>query len=432
MRIAQVYPHSDIPLPQVRLYDALAIVNYELGRRLAREHEVITYPKRMPGEAALETFEGVTYRRIPQRLDRALGAFALLDVLRPRARRGRFRLGSLYYAHYVREVARDIAARDCDLVHLHTVNNFILPLRRRCPRARIVLHVHDHSLADFDAEVLGPRLKEAALVLACSRYVADGIRRRFPALAPRCHTLYNGVDQRFLALESDPAGSHKVLFVGRLCPEKGVHVLLSAMRWVLERGPAASLSVVGPLDLSPREFVDPLGQDPLFDGLKHYYEHPETYDERIRREAAALGGRAVLEGPATNEEVGSHYARAGLFVFPSLWHEPFGIPVIEAMAAGLPVIATRGGALPEIVVDGESGLLVERGDAEGLATAIARLLGDPALRARMGAAGRARVRELFTWDRAAGRLTELYGLALRGPSSAGEGAPARRIVPASL
>jgi glycosyltransferase involved in cell wall biosynthesis len=434
MRIAQVYPHSDIPLPQVRLYDALAIVNYELGRRLAREHEVITYPKRMPGEAALETFEGVTYRRIPQRLDQALGAVALLDALRPRARRGRFRLSSLYYAHYVREAARDIAARDCDLVHLHTINSFILPLRRRCPRARIVLHVHDHSLADFDAEVLGPRLKEAALVLACSRYVTDGIRRRFPALAPRCHTLYNGVDQRFLALGSDPAASRTVLFVGRLCPEKGVHVLLSAMRSLIERQSAASVSLVGPFELSPQEFVDPLGQDPVFEGLKHYYDHPEAYYERIRREAACLGGHAVLEGPASNADVGSHYARAGLFVFPSLWHEPFGIPVIEAMAAGLPVIATRGGALPEIVVDGETGLLVERGDAAGLAAAIARLLSDPPLRARMGVAGRARVRELFTWDRSVARLQELYGLALRGPASSGSGAGAlaRRVVTASF
>lgn len=414
MRIAQVYPHSDIPLPHVSLYDALAIVNYELGRRLARHHEVVTYPKRMPGEAKLEVYEGVTYRRISQRLDRALSALKLLDALPPRRRGGRFRLSSLYFAHYVREVARDIRSRDCDLVHVHTVNNFIGPLRRRCPRARIVLHMHDHSLADFDPAVVGPRLEGAALVLACSRFVTDGIRKRYPAVAQRCHTLYNGVDQRFLALPSDPAASSTVLFVGRLCPEKGVHVLAAAMRGVLRRQPSASLALVGPLDLSPREFVDPLGKDPTFDGLDRYYTRPETYYELVRGEVERLGGRAFLHGPTANDEVGSHYARAGIFVFPSLWHEPFGIPVIEAMAAGLPVIATRAGALPEIVVEGETGFLVERGDEQGLAAAIEKLLADPALRARMGAAGRARVRERFTWERSVARLEELYGAVLRG------------------
>src|SRR6185312_12150781 len=116
---------------------------------------------------------------------------------------------------------------------------------------------------------------------------------------------------------------------------------------------------------------------------------------------------------------------AGIFVFPSLWHEPFGIPVIEAMASGLPVVATRAGALPEIVVDGETGILVERGDHEGLAAAISRLLADARLRERMGNAGRERVRQLFTWERAVSRLEELYDGVVHG--SAPRPAGARQV-----
>ena len=119
-----------------------------------------------------------------------------------------------------------------------------------------------------------------------------------------------------------------------------------------------------------------------------------------------------------NSEICAHYARAGIFVFPSLWHEPFGIPVIEAMAAGLPVVATRAGALPEVVVDGETGILVERGDSAGLADAIGTLLADPQLRQRMGAAGRRRVQQLFTWDRSVARLERLYGMVPQGEASA--------------
>ena len=419
IRIAQVYPHADIPLPHTQLYDAVTIVNYEIGRRLARRHEVVTYPKWVPGEREVESYEGVTYRRIPEGIDRALNGLKILDTARLFNRGRPFRLSPVYYAHYAREVARDICERHCGLVHLHTVSNFIGPIRRANPHARIVLHMHDHSLADFDPAVIGPRLEEAALILGCSRFVADGIRRLHPAVSARCHELYNGVDERFLEIAADPAASRTVLFVGRLCPEKGVHLLLSAMSAVLRSHPRASLSLVGPLDLSPKEFVDPHGRDPVFNGLTRYYSNPTAYYDLITRGVSGLGGRGFLHGRIANSEICSHYARAGIFVFPSLWHEPFGIPVIEAMAAGLPVVATRGGAFPEVVVDGETGILVERGDSEGLAAAIAKLLADPHLRQRMGAAGRKRVRQLFTWDRSVARLEELYEGVLAGTALEG-------------
>lgn len=417
IRIAQVYPHADIPVPHTQLYDAVTIVNYEIGRRLARRHEVVTYPKWVPGQRETESHEGVTYRRIPEGIDRALNGLKIFDAARLFNRGRPFRLSSVYYAHYAREVARDIRERGCDLVHLHTVSNFIGPIRRANPRARIVLHMHDHSLSDFDPAVIAPRLSEAALVLACSRFVAEEIRRLYPAAAARCHELYNGVDQRFLQVAADPAASRTVLFVGRLCPEKGVHVLLSAMGGLSRAHPQATLSLVGPLDLSPKDYVDPHGRDPIFNGLTRYYANPAAYYELISRHAGELGGRAFLHGRVANSEICSHYARAGIFVFPSLWHEPFGIPVIEAMAAGLPVVATRGGALPEVVVDGETGILVERGDSEGLASAIGKLLSDPHLRQRMGAAGRKRVQQLFTWDRSVARLEELYEGILPGAVS---------------
>lgn len=418
LRIAQVYPHADIPVPHTRLYDALAIVNYEIGRRLARRHEVVTYPKWVPGESEIETHEGVTYRRIPEGIDRVLNGLKVLDATRLRNRRRPFRLSPFYYAHYAREVARDICERNCDLAHLHTVSNFIGPIRRANPKARIVLHMHDHSLSDFDPAVIAPRLEEVALILACSRFVADEIRRLYPAAAARCHELYNGVDDRFLNISPDPAASHNVLFVGRLCPEKGVHVLLSAMGEVLRTHPHASLSLVGPLDVAPKDFVDPHRRDPLFDGLLQYYNRPQTYYDLVCRGVSELGGHAFLHGRIANDEITSQYARAGIFVFPSIWHEPFGIPVIEAMAAGLPVVATRAGAIPEVVVDGETGILVERGDSDGLAAAICKLQADPHLRERMGAAGRERARRLFTWERSVARLQELYDGILPGAAAA--------------
>jgi MMP alpha-(1->4)-mannosyltransferase len=110
-----------------------------------------------------------------------------------------------------------------------------------------------------------------------------------------------------------------------------------------------------------------------------------------------LGGAVTFENGVTTERIVELYAEAGLAAVPSLY-EGFSLPAVEAMACGVPIVATTGGALPEVIGrDGETGLLVPPGDASALATAILRALDDTDLRARLGAAGRARVLERFTW-----------------------------------
>ncbi|WP_411069624.1 glycosyltransferase family 4 protein [Streptomyces sp. cmx-4-25] len=104
---------------------------------------------------------------------------------------------------------------------------------------------------------------------------------------------------------------------------------------------------------------------------------------------------------------------------PSLY-EGFSLPAAEAMATGTPLVATTGGAIPEVAgPDGETCLAVPPGDAGALATALGRVLGDPELRARLGAAGRERVLDRFTWARAAQGTAELYreAIARRGAAA---------------
>jgi glycosyltransferase involved in cell wall biosynthesis len=91
----------------------------------------------------------------------------------------------------------------------------------------------------------------------------------------------------------------------------------------------------------------------------------------------------------------------------SLW-EGLGLVFLEAMAAGLPVLATRVSAVPEVVVDGETGLLVPPSDAEALAEGFGRLAADPSACKRLGAAGRARVRERFGLDRMVEETLAIY------------------------
>ena len=88
--------------------------------------------------------------------------------------------------------------------------------------------------------------------------------------------------------------------------------------------------------------------------------------------------------------------------------EAFGIPLVEAMACQVPVIASRSGGMPEVIDDGNTGLIVEREDAAGLAEALARLLADDTLRAEMAVAAHIRAVQRFSWDSAAHQLQAYY------------------------
>ncbi|HEY1825195.1 MAG TPA: glycosyltransferase family 4 protein [Acidimicrobiales bacterium] len=121
---------------------------------------------------------------------------------------------------------------------------------------------------------------------------------------------------------------------------------------------------------------------------------------RVARTLERLGLNDIVStiSGVSDEELARLYGEAEVAIVPSLY-EGFSLPAIEAMSCGVPVVATTGGALPEVVgVSGETGLLVEPNNPEALVGAIGQLLDDAALRARLGAAGRARVIERFTWQ----------------------------------
>jgi len=131
---------------------------------------------------------------------------------------------------------------------------------------------------------------------------------------------------------------------------------------------------------------------------------------RVDRAIARLGlaGTVRCVSGISDGELARLYGEAQAAVVPSLY-EGFSLPAVEAMACGVPVVATTGGALPEVVgTDGETGLLVPPDDPGELARAIGRLLDDPDLRARLGAAGRGRILHRFTWEVTARGTAKCY------------------------
>jgi glycosyltransferase involved in cell wall biosynthesis len=133
--------------------------------------------------------------------------------------------------------------------------------------------------------------------------------------------------------------------------------------------------------------------------------------ERLRRDRSDFEIRVTMPEDTTgtewfhpvgwrnHDETRALYREADICVVPSIWEEPFGLVAVEAMATGRAVVASKVGGLAEIVVDGETGVLVPPNDPGGLAAAFARLLDDPALCRRMGEAGRRRVEANYSWDR---------------------------------
>ncbi len=137
---------------------------------------------------------------------------------------------------------------------------------------------------------------------------------------------------------------------------------------------------------------------------------------RVDRAIARLGLAQTVRcvSGVSDDDLARLYGEAQVAVVPSLY-EGFSLPAIEAMACGVPVVATTGGALPEVVgVDGETALLVPPDDPDALAAAIGRLLDDDVLRAALGAAGRRRVLDRFTWEVTAKGTAECYEAVLAG------------------
>jgi glycosyltransferase involved in cell wall biosynthesis len=193
-------------------------------------------------------------------------------------------------------------------------------------------------------------------VVACSNAVRD---RLVEAGIGPVQVLWNGVPER--PARPPLEGSPVIAFAGRLTPEKGVGTLVDAFASARARAPDLRLEIYG-------------------DG-------PERAGLEQRVAALGLADAVAFAGHLPTEALERRLDRAWVQVAPSLWQEPFGLVVAEAMMRGTAVIATRVGAHPEFVQDGCSGLLVTPGDARALAQALL-LLADRSVAERLGAGGR--------------------------------------------
>ncbi len=283
-----------------------------------------------------------------------------------------------------------------ELVHAHAYGYFpvlaggLAQLIRRIP---LVVTSHSDRGGEsvskqlFDWAVPPMTLRRAHRLIALTAREAQNLER-LGVDSDRIRIIPNGVDlSEFenLAVRRGAEGEVTVLFVGRCYSrQKGLEYLVRAVEHLPSRQ-KVHLKIVG------EDWGGVTG---------------------LRALARALGieDQITFTGPLPRADVIRAYGSADIFVLPSLF-EPFGIVLLEAMAAGLPIVASRVGGIPEVVQDGATGLLVRPGDSRVLAEAIGRLISDPSLRSQMGEAGRLRA-AAFSWERLVPRILKVYDEAI--------------------
>lgn len=240
-------------------------------------------------------------------------------------------------------------------------------------------------------------LRQATHVSVVSAYARDLLKEKFPEAAAKV-VLTPGALRTDLVPPPPPAavrtgGRTIILTVARLSPRKGQLQVIAALKALPpDRRTAIEYWLVGS-------------------------HSKENYDATLAAAAAGAGFPVKFLGDIPDEKLSSLYAQADIFAMTSMPHkhsvEGFGLVYLEAGAHGLPVIAHAIGGVPEAVIDGETGLLVAPGDQPALTQAFARLIADPALRRRLGEAGRARAARNSWRDSA----QSLFGQPAAGPAS---------------
>jgi len=297
--------------------------------------------------------------------------------------------------HGALALARQARETNAQLIYGNTVRaSLYASVAARLSRRPFIWHVRDFWLSESRPSHLWPdRLGKQLLCRAAARVIANShaTAHHLPC-HDRVSVVYNGieVEQYDPGVDSTlvreqygiPRNVPLVGTVGRLRPWKGQDRFLRALALVHRHRPGVWGIIVG--------------------GTPFRVE--DDYPARLRQLAAHLGlqERVVFTGHV--EDVRPTLAAMDVFVHAGD-PEPFGRVVVEAMAMARPVIAFAHGALPELVVDGESGILVTPGDVEALAQGILHVLADPIRARRLGESARARARALFSASRMTAEIT---------------------------
>jgi colanic acid/amylovoran biosynthesis glycosyltransferase len=230
---------------------------------------------------------------------------------------------------------------------------------------------------DFEVG-LGKLVDTAQAIVTETDYAAQFLRERFPDRAGRVHRIYNGLDLSEFGRADFSSVPPLIISVGRLIPKKGFSDLIRVCALLADRGKSFRCEIIG--------------QGPIENDLRN-----EIAQHGLQR-------YVILAGTKPQSQLRQCLAAANVFVLPSVIDPEGGMDnlptvIMEAMSTGLPVVSTNIGGIPEMVIENETGFLVEPGDAVAMADAINKIIGDTSVARRLGQSGYERAGTLFSIEK---------------------------------
>ena len=273
--------------------------------------------------------------------------------------------------YYFEQAYKKIKKDSYDLIIVENRPGFVLKLKERT-KTPCILHLHNDFL--YPEASRAKEIYNAYHRIICvSDYITSRVQNINPTSIGKCKTVYNAIDLKRIE-NTIPAKKERlglsdkdciIIFSGRLTEEKGVLQLIQAVRHTQDV-PNIKLVIIG---------ASTYGKD----------EHPTPYIKRLMAESEPIKDNVVFTGFVNYNQVLSYLKMADIAVVPSMWEEPFGLTVVEAMAAGLPLITTRSGGIPEIC-EGVATIVERENIVDNLANAILDLYNHPEKQEKMATA----------------------------------------------
>lgn len=310
--------------------------------------------------------------------------------------KGRRHYPSFLIAPILRSVYHSFLARVApgDLVWCHNQTQVCAALQDtvHARGAKLIYHAHDAWALRRGSRQLKSLSPDAWV------FVSQALRNEWLKALPdlrNVHVVHNGANESVFypapRLHTTLHAVPTVLFVGRLHPEKGVHLLLEAITLLNRKGIPVECRIVGS----------------AFSGTSA----PTAYVKSLHRSAPK---NVTFVGHLSASEIAQELRSADIFCCPSVWQEPFGKVNVEAMACGIPVVASRVGGIPEIASEGGV-LLVEPNSSESLSDALQKILTNSDLRLSLAEQGLQSFRSRFRWSQALKQYNTIASALWEGP-----------------
>lgn len=305
---------------------------------------------------------------------------------------------------YVRGV-KTYLTNDFNLVHVFNRPRWVQFLSKDLTCAfSLSLHNEMFFPKKINSTLANACIDRVSFITTVSHFIANGVKELYPSAASKLHPVYSAVDCNIYKPiwdnDKDSARSvlrakyglqnHKtILYVGRLTPKKGTHIVLDAMNSVMKSHPNTALMIIGSKWYGGNE--------------------PTDYIELLKRLSNELKGPVIFTGFLSPYEIPKYYSIGDIFVNMSQWREPLARVHYEAMAAGLPIITTNRGGNAEVMEEGVNGFVMN--DYENprvLEKNIVRLLDNKDLALKLGVNGRKLAEEKYNFNRLANDLLKLF------------------------